>query len=105
MKIAASIASALVHAHEAGIIHRDIKPGNILFNADGHAILADFGIAEFEAELIATKVRPAPSGGFHKDRIVGTLQYLAPEVLNNNHHSRVCPWYYLQSSGSKNYGR
>src|SRR5438445_1178329 len=40
------IAQALEHAHERGVIHRDLKPGNVLFDARGRARLADFGVAE-----------------------------------------------------------
>lgn len=83
------VASALACVHSAGMVHRDVKPGNVLFDAEGRAFVADFGISEMAAELTGSRVRDAPSGGFHKDRIVGTLQYLAPEVLNNNHHTQV----------------
>ncbi len=66
-RIADQIADALIHVHRQGIVHRDIKPANILLNADGDAILADFGIAQLLAEQtqIATGT--------------GTPAYIAPE--------------------------
>ncbi len=44
--ILATLTSALAYAHQKGIVHRDIKPGNVLFNATDGAVLADFGIAK-----------------------------------------------------------
>ena len=61
----------------------------MLFDEGGAAVLADFGIAELAVDLHGQRLREAPSGGFHKDRIVGTLQYLGPEVLRNNYHTQV----------------
>jgi serine/threonine-protein kinase len=64
------IASALDYAHRQGVIHRDIKPDNILLDKEGHALLADFGIVkivEGEGHLTGT-------GG-----LVGTPAYMAPE--------------------------
>lgn len=62
------IAQALRHAHEHGIIHRDIKPQNIMLLQDGTIKVADFGIAALEHEIIE-------EGG----RAIGSLNYIAPE--------------------------
>ena len=58
------IASALDHAHRGNVVHRDIKPGNILLDEDGNAYLADFGIAK---DLIAVS-----DGDTRPDNALGT---------------------------------
>lgn len=68
-QITIRILSALQHAHQNGIIHRDIKPQNILVHADGHIKVADFGIA-----------RMANSSTLSKgDQVMGSVHYLSPE--------------------------
>jgi serine/threonine-protein kinase len=66
VSITLQIASALAHAHAAGVIHRDVKPGNILLDSDGNAFLADFGAARV-------------AGDPDEDLIVGTPAFMAPE--------------------------
>ena len=64
------ITDALEHAHERGIIHRDIKPTNLMLLQNGQIKVADFGIAAFEKELKETQ-----------GEAIGSLHYIAPEQL------------------------
>jgi serine/threonine protein kinase len=68
-RIAAELAAALAHAHERGILHRDVKPSNILFDDEGNAKLADFGIARI---LDASTLTEAGT-------MLGTAAYISPE--------------------------
>ena len=69
VQIAIRILSALQHAHQNGIIHRDIKPQNILMNADGHVKVADFGIARMANSSTLTR----------GDSVMGSVHYFSPE--------------------------
>ncbi|MFR9675679.1 serine/threonine-protein kinase [Streptomyces sp. TR02-1] len=72
--VGAKVLDALAAAHRAGVLHRDVKPGNILLAHDGRAVLTDFGIAAVED--------PGDGAATHLTRsgeLVGSLDYLAPE--------------------------
>jgi serine/threonine-protein kinase len=71
--ITADVADALFHAHQRGVVHRDVKPGNVLIAADGRARLVDFGIAHSLDEAAS---RLTVTG-----TVVGTLRSMAPEQL------------------------
>jgi CHASE2 domain-containing sensor protein/predicted Ser/Thr protein kinase len=78
--IAVQITEALVEAHAQGIIHRDIKPGNVVLTPRGDAKLLDFGLAHIARvadSSTTTSGRVTESG-----HVVGTLPYMAPEVLS-----------------------
>lgn len=67
--IAVGVLGALEAAHAAGVVHRDIKPGNVLLTDDGKVLLADFGIAVHQADTALTA-----TGAF-----IGSMEYVAPE--------------------------
>jgi tRNA A-37 threonylcarbamoyl transferase component Bud32 len=73
--IGAQLAEALAYAHGQGIVHRDVKPGNVLLGSNGRVKLADFGIAR----LIGDTVRHTQTG-----TAIGTAAYLSPEQVRGD---------------------
>ena len=91
--LAASIirqaALGLLHAHRAGIVHRDVKPGNLIRAADGTIKVLDLGLAQISNVLWSEdgrelgRVQDPDSRHKRKGRLIGTLAYMAPEQLEN----------------------
>src|SRR5690606_39135265 len=85
--IGVKVAGALETAHRAGILHRDVKPENVLLSAFGEAALGDFGIARI------TGGTETATGG-----ITGSLSHVSPEVLEGNKPNATSDVYSLAST-------
>jgi serine/threonine-protein kinase len=72
VRIASGVLSALQAAHDAGIIHRDVKPGNVMLTTSGEVKVTDFGIARAITDTTLTET----------GMVVGTAHYLSPEQVN-----------------------
>lgn len=68
-RVGLQVLRALGAAHAAGVLHRDVKPANVLLNRDGRVLITDFGIAAIEGDSTITRT----------GEIVGSIDYLAPE--------------------------
>lgn len=80
--IALQIASALAEAHAHGIIHRDIKPKNIMVSAGDQVKVLDFGLAKSAAQNVLAP-KGSESLGSSQGLVVGTVRYMSPEQLKN----------------------
>lgn len=80
VRLMGQILNALQYAHDRGLIHRDIKPGNMLFKADGTLMLSDFGLVKvLTPDTDATQIGDGMSMTGHA--IAGTPDYMAPEQI------------------------
>jgi WD40 repeat protein/tRNA A-37 threonylcarbamoyl transferase component Bud32 len=76
-RVLAAVAEALQYAHERGVVHRDVKPSNIMLDAEGTPFLMDFGLAKREAGEITMTV---------EGQVLGTPAYMSPEQARGEGH-------------------
>src|SRR5678815_520095 len=93
-RITRALLSVLAHAHARGVIHRDVKPGNVLLTSACEPKLADFGLAA---------AMGPPASPSEDDSITGTPAYMAPEQLQETPHLHG-PWTDLYALGCVLYG-
>src|SRR6266540_1040761 len=74
LRIATELATGLDTLHREGLVHRDVKPSNVIVDESGSSFLTDFGLAKEAAATVLTE----------PGRVVGTIDYLAPEVIRGN---------------------
>ena len=74
VRLAAEVASALDALHRHGIVHRDVKPSNVMLDRDGRAAVTDFGLAKGPAYTVLTK----------PGQVMGTVDYIAPELIRGD---------------------
>lgn len=80
----AEILLALEDLHKRDIIYRDLKPDNIVFDEDGHAMITDFGLSKVGISL-----------NNQAKSFCGSPAYLAPEILRRQGHGKPVDWYLL----------
>ena len=75
LSIVAQIAQGLAYAHDKGVVHRDVKPSNVMVGRDGHAKITDFGIARMASSAVRTQT----------GIVLGSPKYMSPEQVMGRH--------------------
>ena len=95
----AELAAAVDYIHEQGIVHRDIKLGNVLLSSDGHVVLSDFGISRLFSERLRSDVKAVNTmvseAATSARLMMGTQGYMAPEVARGEEATPAADSYSL----------
>jgi tetratricopeptide (TPR) repeat protein len=84
LRYGTQIADALAHAHDRGVIHRDLKTSNVMITPEGRAKVLDFGLAKKLRDQDLAEVTRSGQGLTQAGAVVGTLHSMAPELLSGN---------------------
>jgi eukaryotic-like serine/threonine-protein kinase len=84
LRYGVQVADALAHAHDRGILHRDLKSSNVILTREGRAKIVDFGLARRFAQISMDAATRSNSRVDEAERFTGTLAYMAPEVLQGD---------------------
>ena len=96
LRYATELADALDHAHRRGLVHRDLKPGNVMLTKEG-AKLLDFGLSKLQSspDLLALSTLARARAAHRRGAVLGTYPYMAPEQLRAARPTRAAtssPW-------------
>ncbi|XP_073523001.1 microtubule-associated serine/threonine-protein kinase 3-like [Phyllobates terribilis] len=88
---------AVEYLHSCGVVHRDVKPENLLITSTGHIKLTDFGLSKLGLMRPTLNIYKAPIGDitreFRDNEVVGTVSYIAPEVILLEGYGRPVDWW------------